>query len=360
MESNIIIDKLYKNILENTGKKEIKSKIKKNFCDKNRCKAAVRYTTIGGAYRAKMMDGIEVYLIDEEKDGNTKTHAYSPCMKTMQGEHGYCHIHFNTFQKNNSSVKNFETDIIPTSPSDKHRRLASIEDPYFSPMGKRGAKKKIIDTTYTFPDEKHPVLLILNHKDAKLNTILTLYATQLLKGNPQDVPELKKIITDTQKKVQPMNSFDKLNNADLVGIMSEFKKSDIDNLSLQKSGAISDIHANNDSDSYEQESDQESNYELNEKPQEEYDDESDLESVNCIPIYTKDKEELWYNPENNMVYRMSGDEGDGTELGLFKKVHKSHHFIIHEKKHYTIVTENSDGYKCIFSEKIFDEEMNPI
>lgn len=353
-ESTEIIHKLYKNILENGGKKESKTK---KIIDKHRCKAAVRYTTIGGAYRAKMINGIDVYLINEEKDGNTKTHAYSPCMKTMQGDHGYCHIHFNTFQKNNSSVKNFETDILPKNQSDKSRRLANIDDKYFSPMGKRGAKKKIVETTYTFPDENHPVLLVLNHKDAKLNTILTLYAIQLLKGNPQDIPELKKIITEPIKKVKSSNPFDKLTTTNLAGIMNELKKDDSNNdLSLQKSASVSSID----------ELKKDSVYGFNEESDEESESncdsecESDVESVNCIPIYTKDKEELWYNPENNMVYRMSGDDGDGTELGLFKKVNKSHHFIVHEKKHYTIVTENDGGYKCIFSQKTFDAEMNPI
>jgi len=343
-DSTEIIHKLYKNILANGGKKELKTK---KIIDKHRCKAAVRYTTIGGAYRAKMIDSIDVYLIDEEKDGNTKTHAYSPCMKTMQGEHGYCHIHFNTFQKNNSSVKIFETDILPKTETDKSRRLANIDDKYFSPMGKRGAKKKIVETTYTFPDENHPVLLILNHKDAKLYTILTLYAIQLLKGNPQDIPELKKIISEPIKKVKSSNPFDKLTTINLAGIMNELKKDDsnTNDLSVQKSTSVSSID-----NELEKESDEESDSEC----------ESDSESVNCIPIYTKDKEELWYNPENNMVYRMSGDNGDGTELGLFKKVNKSHHFIIHEKKHYTIVTENDNGYKCIFSQKTFDAEMNPI
>lgn len=350
-ESTEIIHKLYKNILENSGKKELKTK---KINDKHRCKAAVRYTTIGRAYSAKMIDGIDVYLIDEEKDGNTKTHAYSPCMKTIQGEHGYCHIHFNTFQKNNSSVKNFETDILPKSQNDKTRRIANIDDKYFSPMGKRGAKKKKVETTYTFPDENHPVLLVLNHKDAKLNTILTLYAIQLLKGNPQDIPELKQMITEPIKKVKSSNPFDKLTTTNLVSIVNELKKDDsnTNDLFLEKSDSVSSI------DNELEESDEESVYGFNEESDAQC--ESDIESVNCIPIYTKDKEELWYNPENNMVYRMSGDEGDGTKLGLFKKVDKSNHFIIHEKKHYTIVKENGDGYKCIFSQKTFDEDMNPI
>jgi len=342
------------NNLDHNLKNDSKNEIKKN---KNRCKAGVRHTTRGSAYRS-ISDGIEVYLIDVNKDGNIKTNAYSPCMKTMQFGHDYCHIHLNTFQKNNSSVKNFEIDILPINESDKSRRLANINDPYFNEMGKRGANKKKTVTTYTFPDEKHPILLILNHKDAKLNTILTLYATQLLKGNPKDIAEFK--------KVKSSNPFDKISFANFDGIMNDLKKDDIES-SFKKSISLSAIHSNIDNEESEPEIDEESEPEINEESEpeidqesdEESDQESDKQSVDCITVYTKDKKELFYNPENNIVYRMECN-GDGTELGLFKKVSKSNYYIKHEKRHYTIVIKNGDGYKCIFSEKIFDEDMNPI
>jgi len=365
METTDIINKLYENILENSGKSKKEPKLKKMISiDKNCCKAGVRYTTIGNAYRSMINDNVEVWLIDEEKDGNIKTNAYSRCMKTMQGEHGYCHIHFNTFKNNSSAVKDFDKDILPKSTDDKIRRLANISDKYFLPMGKRGAKKKTFETTYTFPDEKHPVLLVLNHKDAKLNTILTLYAIQLLKNNPQDFVELKKLSNSPSIKVKSVSAFDELNSTNLVDIMKQLKQTndlldsenELDNTPVD---TLSYSHIHEDSVSISNEDD----VSLSESFDSQSDvsnEESDIESVNCIPILTKDKEELWYNPENNMVYRMSGDDGDGTELGLFKKVNKSNHFIIHEKKYYTIVTEIDDEYKCIFSQKMFDKDMNSI
>lgn len=60
-----------------------------------------------------------------------------------------------------------------------------------------------------------------------------------------------------------------------------------------------------------------------------------------------------------MVYRMSGDEGDGTKLGLFKKVDKSNHFIIHEKTLY-YCQRKWRWIQMYFSQKTFDEDMNPI
>ena len=371
MATTDIINKLYENILENSGKSKKEPKLQKMIStDKNCCKAGVRYTTIGNAYRSMVNDNLEVWLIDEEKDGNIKTNAYSRCMKTMQGEHGYCHIHFNTFKNNSSAVKDFDKDILPKSADDKIRRLANISDPYFLPMGKRGAKKKSFEKTYTFPDEKHPVLLVMNHKDAKLNTILTLYAIQLLKNNPQDLPEIKKLSTSPPVKVKYINAFDQLNSNNLIDIMKQLKKTnDLVNESDKMHPiefnytqtdthceALSDAHSDAHSDHSDQ-SDAHSDT-LSAISDEVIIEEDDIESVNCIPIYTKDKEELWYNLENNMVYRMSGDDGDGVELGLFKKVNKSNHFIVHEKKYYTIVTEIDSGYKCFFSGKMYDKDMN--
>jgi hypothetical protein len=215
------IDKLYETIMENENnsiKKDSKSKklpmIDVNSSNgKNCCKAAVRYTTIGNAYRSMMNQNTEVWLIDEDNDGNTKTHAFSRCLKTISDENGYCHIHSNTIKNNGQSkVKDFEKDILPTDSSDKTRRLANEDDKYFLPMGKRGAKKKNSVNTYTFQDEFNPILLVLNHKNPKLITPLTICATQLLKTSKENVTmeitklsnlknyNLKKEYIDSNKK----------------------------------------------------------------------------------------------------------------------------------------------------------------
>ena len=423
------IDKLYETIMENennTSKKDAKSTkmptIDVNSINgKNCCKAAVRYTTIGNAYRNMMKQNTEVWLIDEDNDGNTKTHAFSRCLKTISDENGYCHIHSNTIKNNGQSkVKDFEKDILPVNSSDKTRRLANEDDKYFLPMGKRGAKKKNSTNTYTFQDELHPILLVLNHKNAKLNTLLTIYATQLLKTSKENVTmeinklssssmtskssSLKNTHNDSHKKItKSIDTFDNLTSNKLLEMMSELTKNNdsvsskndnhhkkhaeskkVVKTSIKKVNKEENYHTKNDELSdiefdeensscdeiddkdVELNSDDESIQEKDDNSEEESvaeqseEEESVAESVECVPIKTKDDEELWYNPNENIVYRMSGDDGEGVELGYLKKVHKSHHYIYFEKRYYTVVKQICNNYECIFSKNIFDEDMNII
>ena len=431
------IDKLYDTIMENENnpiKKDSKSK-KMHMIDvnsingKNCCKAAVRYTTIGNAYRNMMKQNTEVWLIDEDNDGNIKTHAFSRCLKTISDENGYCHIHSNTIKNNGKSkVKDFEKDILPVNLSDKTRRLANEDDKYFLPMGKRGAKKKNSINTYTFKDESHPILLVLNHKNAKLNTLLTIYATQLLKTSKENVTmeinklssssmtskssniikndNFKKTHHDSNKKItKSIDTFDNLTSNKLLEMMSELTKNN-DSVSskndnhhkkhteskkvvkkpIKKVNKEKNYHTQNDSNdelsdiefdeensscdenvqeiehhnSVAEESEAEESEAEESEAEESEAEESEAESVGCVPIKTKDDEELWYNPNENIVYRMSGEDGEGTELGYLKKVHKSHHYIYFEKRYYTVVKQICNNYECIFSKNIFDEDMNII
>ena len=66
-----------------------------------------------------------------------------------------------------------EKDILPKDAIDKNRWLADVNDDYFQEMGKRGAKKKNCENNYTFSESNDPILLTLNHKNAKLATINT-------------------------------------------------------------------------------------------------------------------------------------------------------------------------------------------
>jgi len=424
------IDKLYETIMEkdsNPIKTQIKSKktisklpvIDNNnqSSSKNCCKAGVRYNTIGNAYRAMMENNIEVWLIDEEKDDNIKTHAYSRCLKTISSDDGYCHIHSNTIKNNGQSkVKDFEKDIISIDSSDKTRRIATPDDDYFIPMGKRGAKKKNSINTFTFTDDKNPILLVLNHKNAKLNTLLTLYATQILKNNTENITlEISKLSSSSQKTkdkkshVNKMNDFDIVCSNNLLQMMNDLNINQ--NNDLSKSGTSKKIKqtksSNDDSNDIKFDSDdeeihsvkvhsngmsskgvsskgvsskgvssksvsskyvnkeksdsEESEAEESEEEESESDEsekaDSDIESVECVPIKNKNGEELWYNPNENIVYRMSGEDGEGVELGYLKKVHKNHHYIFFERKYYTVVKQVCNNYECVFSNNIFDEDM---
>jgi len=185
--SNITNDVATISILSNIKNK--KSSIVKNDVlnkkdirnEKNYCIAAVRYNTIGNAYRALKTD--DVYLVKEDKSSNSKIRAYSRCSKTIQKGEKYCHLHCRMTKYNNEGLKIFNKDILPLNSNDKTRWLANIDDEFFENMGKRGAKKKYCNNFYTFKNENNPVLLVLNHKNAKLAVQLELYASQLLKNN---------------------------------------------------------------------------------------------------------------------------------------------------------------------------------
>ena len=334
-------DPAFDQLLTNINKKPLKEK--KSTINKNCCTAAVRYSTIGNAYR-DIDKNIQVYLT---RDENSKLNAYSRCSKTTKNGEIFCHIHL-TASKNKHKIKIFEKDILPTDINDKNRWLANINDPYFEEMGKRGAKKKFTDNNYLFSDLNHPILRVLNHKNVKLSTLLSIYASQLLKGN------LNNCDVDTEfNKLTSKNTIKKEENS-LDNLISLITSNDSPQIS--ESIEIPLLESSNeeisiDSDTIESE--------------EESDQESDQESISCIPINTKDNEELWYNPDNKTVYKMCDENGDGTELGILKEVSKDYYFIKHEKKYYTVIVpfkskENNSSFKCIFTNALFDSHMNFI
>lgn len=131
-------------LIHNINEKvNIMSKSKKEIStEKHLCNAAVKYTTIGSAFK-DLQNNIKVYLLKEEKNGNFKTYAYSRCSKTQQDGCDFCHLHFRTKQLNSDGLKIFEKDILPNSDTEKSRWLAKEDDLFFENMGKRGAKKKM-------------------------------------------------------------------------------------------------------------------------------------------------------------------------------------------------------------------------
>jgi len=169
------------------------TKKKKNISDgTNCCTAAVKYNTIGNAYK-DIQNKVNVYLVKDDKNGSVKINAYARCSKTKQDGGDFCHLHCRMIKCGSKSLKVFDKDIIPISSDDKLRWLARTDDDFFENMGKRGAKKKHGENNYTFSDDKHPILLILTHKNAKLATQLSIYASQLLKGNYDILPHIESV-----------------------------------------------------------------------------------------------------------------------------------------------------------------------
>ena len=187
-----------------------KNKKKEDITEKKICIAARKYSTMGDAYKA-IQNNTQVYLVKEEKDGITKISSYTRCAKTIQDNDKYCHIHSQMEKTNKDSLKIFEKDIVPVDNLDKKKWLANINDDFFENMGKRGAKNKDCDKSFTFSDVSNPILLILKHKNPKLTTHLLLYASQLLKGNFE-------IIKDNVKSVEEKIP-DKSNLNDLISMI---------------------------------------------------------------------------------------------------------------------------------------------
>jgi hypothetical protein len=340
---NNINEKKKSNLSENKNKKKDISN------EKDNCTAAVRYNTIGNAYKDRM-SGVEVYLIKEEKNGNMKTHAYSRCSKTTQEGTNFCHLHCRMTKYNNDGLKIFEKDILPSIPNDKTRWLANVNDDFFENMGKRGAKKKNGENNYTFPDENHPVLLILNHKNAKLATQLSIVASQLLKNSNY-------VCQDINKKTIPKKE-----------IIEDSNIPNINNLISMISAIDKPFEEDSKSESSEEdvvESDEEDIVEPEEEVVESESDEEDEEGVSCIPIYTNKKKLLWYNQDNQIVYEPEGDDG-GEEIGILKEISEEYHTINYEGKLCTVLKEinniKNKGklYCCVLTNSLFDKELNFI
>ena len=157
---NNLLTNLKKSIEKNDKKSEKKNEFR--FCE-----GAVKYNTIGDAYKAITENNTKVYIIETIKNGKTIETAYARCSKKAEDNDCVCHLHKRMRSTNPKGIKYFDKDILPyvnnNSDPNIKIRLANINDSYFDNMGKRGAKKKNKNTIYDFKNPKHPLLLILQH-----------------------------------------------------------------------------------------------------------------------------------------------------------------------------------------------------
>jgi len=342
------MNQLIKNIKNKKIEDSSENKQKKdNNCEKNCCIAAVRYNTIGNAYK-DIQNNVLVYLIEDENNGNKKVSAYAQCSKSASSQYSeteneenlnieskLCHLHRRMIKSNSDGLKIFEKDILPNSQSDKKRWLANINDDFFENMGKRGAKKKNSDNNFLFPNENHPILLILNHKNAKLATMLSLYATQLLKNNSNTDFHIESELKVSNKKDKNNDISKNLNN--LISLISS---NGIDLKSKISKKCIE------------------------EEEVDDHEDDDHEDDVPCIPIKTIKGKLLWFNEENNIVYEPEGEDS-GEELGFLKEISKDYSTIIHNKKTYTVIIEISHKNRgkincCVLTNSLFDKKMNLI
>ena len=363
----------------NIKNKFVKSKIKS---EKNCCIAAVRYNTIGRAYK-NILNNIPVYLVTEKENDNNKPSAYSRCSKTSYQKNNLCHIHAD----NNKDLKIFEKDILPQDSNDKTRWLANINDDFFENMGKRGAKKKNCENNYTFSESNNPILLILNHKNPKLITHLSIYASQLLKGNYQvlnnnDIDQKKSKVDKSNNNIPNLNdiisiisSIDDKNIDNFQEIGSIFNKlSEKNNLLKNKSvndKLINDEFVNNKLINDEFVNNKVSNDELDDSSYEEVlsinqnvEDEDSEDGISCIPIYTLKKRMLWFDQESNTVYEPEGEDS-GAEMGVLKEISIDFHTIYYNDKYYSVLKELNDNkygkiFCCVLTDRLFNRKLHHI
>jgi len=311
-------------LLNNINDNEKKSaSVEKEFCI-----AAVKYNTIGSAFKS-IKQNLKVYFVKEDKNGTIKTYAYSRCSKTKQDGKDLCHLHCKT---NTNSLKIFEKDVLPKSNNDKNRYLATVDDDYFENMGKRGAKKKNGENNFIFSVENDPIRLILIHKNPKLTDKLRSYASELLEVNTNIISK------DLTSKKSSKNKETSIN--DVINLITSNEKK------LSNSDVIIESEEDDDNQSEEINSDDE-------------DDE-----VSCTLIYTTKGKQLWLNIDNNIVYEPEGAD-NGEEIGLLTKISKKHHTIIHEDEYYTVIKEIKDNNDslincCVLTDILFDKDMNVI
>ena len=358
-------------LLSSISEKKIESSLnpKKKKCisnEKHFCTAAVRYITIGDAYRDKLKN-FNVLLVEEEKNGIVKPIAYARCSKPTPDSVEFCHLHNATLKRNSKGLKIFEKDIVPYSKNDKH-----TWEKYFENMGKRGAKKKNGDNNFSFSDENHPILMVLNHKNPKLETQLSLYASQLIKSNysgnslPLDIVKEQSIKTPVIEKKN-----DNLSN--LMTLISSIKKDE----NAEDDESEDDKSENDKSEDDESEDDEESNNEQEKSLTKDSDDtldetsskaseasEASEDDVQVIEIQSKSGKLLYYDEENNSVIEPEGNDS-GEIIGTLEEISKEYHTVEYNKKYFIVAKElkhDEKGkiYRCVLTNKVFNKKMKLI
>ena len=329
---------------------------KDSTSEKKYCIAAVRYTTIGEAFK-DIQNNVKVYLVKEEKNGNTKTYAYCRCSKTLQDGKDICHLHLRMINFNKDGLKIFDRDILPKNQHDKSRYLADINDDFFENMGKRGAKKKNGANNFIFPEPDHPVLLVMSHKNPKLANQLTAHASQLLKNNTNIIS--KDFISNEKiSKKSPSIDIDQ-SVSDVINLITsdQKEKSNLKDKKISSKNIQYQEKEDDDEDQSEDENQDNSN-------SSEEDENEDDEGVSCIPIHTTKGKQLWLNADNNIIYEPEGEDG-GEEIGVLKKISSQYHTIFHENEYYTVIKEIKDKKRgmincCVLTNSLFDKKMKLI
>ena len=384
---------IVENINENSANNLLnETSIKKGIIEKcagTLCVAAVPYATKSSAYNDIQAGNIEVYLLKENIKGTCKVRAYSRCSKRQQDGCDYCHIHKKASENDKSSeLKIFEKDILPQDSNDKSKYKAEITDEYFNSMGKRGAKKKNVSYNFIFSSDSNPILMILNHPNAKLTTSLEMFATQLLKTNTpisnitltpldqqsaikssEDINENESVKkTDKLSETSDKDSKDFKNIKTVINVNNVNNVNNVDNNNDKSSIIVDDNLMKEDieSDKEDIESDKEDIESDKEDIESDKDDDnisvaSDASSsIECISIKTMKGKEIFLEPDTNNVYDTDGDDSSYALLGIFTNIDEKYATIKYDDEYYTVMKDYEKGKYCVFTNRVYNTDNKQI
>lgn len=390
-----------KNSIKNNDKK-IDKKVENKLCN-----GAVKYNTIGDAYKAITDSKIKVYIYETIKNGKVNEVAYARCSKKAEDNDCVCHLHRRMRSTNPKGIKYFDKDILPFVNNNDGNgikiRLANINDSYFDNMGKRGAKKKNKNTVIDFKSSNHPLLLAMQHKNPKILQDILIYARKQLKLSQDEIEE-KEI---TNKKVEKKEK--ESTNLDLIKTINLLKESNNSKSDMIKDESSETENESNEIEEIEEkfsdiqdESDDikdgfnsiEDNSSENEdiiiegldsekntdetnitSDIEENEEESDLEDVDVIKISTLKGRDVYLDEKTNLIYdTQDGYDSDNSinseesytskPLGKLTEINEKHATVELDNKYFTVfstVVNNSIKYSlCVFSNKLFDDKLNHV
>ena len=385
------------------------------------CNGAVKYNTIGDAYKAIIDNKIKVYIYETIKNGKVNEIAYARCSKKAEDNDCVCHLHRRMRSTNPKGIKYFDKDILPyvnnnINDSGVKIRLASINDSYFDNMGKRGAKKKNKNTVIDFKNPNHPIILAYHHKNPKILQDILIYIRKLLKLNQEeddkeiypkkidkkenkestnlDLINTIKLLKESNIKQDDTSSIDNESKNDI-----DFQKDDEDenddastnDLESNKSDILEDEELdseeyhdkeeeiiydkeNNDLEKISEINDDEEIIENNSRKSEN-DDDSEIEDVDVVKISTMKGRDVYLDENTNLIYdTQDGYDSDisigsnesytSKPLGKLTKINEKFATIELNNCFYTVlstIVNNDLHYSlCVFTNKLFDNKLNHV
>ncbi len=344
---------------------QTQKKGKKEIVKRERCCAAVRFTTIKEAYEA--VANVPVFIVKNLVNGDIKESSYSRCSKTVtqNKETGnyvdFCHTHWKKHQ-NHDTLYVYDEIVQQANDENSDWREAKEEDAYFSKMEKdRGSRPRIQKRQYKFATDNDPIYQILIHKNGKLRTRLLRSAQEILRDHMQmngkkvheesendeesSVEETPKAIkrgrkTSTEKKASPPPRATQTvdSSEDETESVEDSSEDEAEEVVTQQ--VVEEVSLEPDFGSDDEEEDDGEKYEK-------------LTSMNGY--------KLFYFPQSKMIYRLTDEKsGESEPVGKMYSISQQNATIQYKGDFYTTfskITYKEDGNKYLHSElddKVYD------